>query len=194
LFAQNVSTPTADIQAFVTADGYVLPPPPSIGKQDSGIWHKGKTLILTRDASLPLRCVKCNAFTQERLKRKYSWHHPAIYVLLLVAWLVYLIVAMFVRKNATIELGLCEEHQARRRYGIMGTIALLLLGLAGFVVAIMAEDGTPALIGLLLLIAALFVGLIVARVGYPTRIDDRYVWLKGFDPDYLQQFPAWPGF
>jgi hypothetical protein len=194
LFAQNLSTGTNLQGGFVTADGYVLPPPPRASIPSSGIWRNQSTLVLSRDAVLPLRCVKCNAYTTGRLTRRYSWHHPALYLILLVAWLIYLIVAMIVRQRATVEVGLCEEHQTKRRNAIYATIALALLGVGGIVLAIVAEDGTPALIGFLLLLAALIFGLIAPRVGYPTKIDERFVWLKGINKEYLEQFPSWPGF
>jgi hypothetical protein len=194
LFTQNVSSePGSNLQGFVLEDGYVLPPPPSIGTTGEGIWRDGKTLVMSKDAVLPDRCVKCNVFTNERLTRKLSWHHPAIYILLLVAWLIYLIVAMVVRKRATVELGLCEEHKAKRRTFIWITLLMILGGVAGFFLAIAAEDGTPALIGSLLLIAGIFFGVFTIRVTYPSKIDDRFVWLKGVNADYLDQFPPWPG-
>ena len=195
LFSQNVtSAKGSNLQGFVLEDGYVLPPPPTVGMPDAGIWRNGKTLVMTKDAQLPDRCVKCNAFTNGRLRRKFSWHHPAIYILLIVAWLFYLIVAMIVRKRATVDLGLCEEHSAKRRTYIWISWLLALGGVAGFVLAMIAGDGTPALIGFLLLLTAIVFGVITTRVVYPSKIDDRFVWLKGVNAEYLNQLPAWPGY
>jgi len=195
LFSQNVtSAKGSNLQGFVLEDGYVLPPPPAVGMPGAGIWRNGKTLVMTKDAQLPDRCVKCNAFTNGRLRRKFSWHHPAIYILLIVAWLFYLIVAMIVRKRATVDLGLCEEHSAKRRTYIWISWLLALGGVAGFVLAMIAGDGTPALIGFLLLLTAIVFGVITTRVVYPSKIDDRFVWLKGVNAEYLNQLPAWPGY
>lgn len=195
LFVQNLpSAPGSNQQGFVLEDGYVLPPPPSVGMPGAGIWREQSTLVMSRDALLPQRCVKCNAFTNGRLTRKLSWHHPALYLLLLVAFLIYLIVAMIVRKSATVEVGLCEEHRAKRRTFIWITWILVLLGLAGLLLAIMANDGGPALIGILVLLTAIIFGVTATRVTYPSKIDERFVWLKGVNPDYLNQFPPWPGF
>lgn len=108
--------------------------------------------------------------------------------------LIYFIVAMVLRKRATVELGLCEDHKAKRRYAIWTTIFLVLLGFGGFALAVMIEDGTPALIGFFLLLTSLIFGLFATRVGYPTKIDDRFVWLKGLNKDYVETFPSWPGF
>jgi hypothetical protein len=194
LFTQNLSSaPGSNLQGFVLEDGYVLPAPPSVGLPTTGVWRDRSTLVMSKDAQLPDRCVKCNAFTTGRLRRKFSWHHPAIYILIVVAWLIYLIVAMIVRKRATVFLGLCEEHSAKRRTYIWITWLLALGGLAGFVLAIAANDGTPALIGALLFLTAIVFGVITTRVTYPSKIDDRFVWLKGFNAEYLNQLPQWPG-
>lgn len=192
LFAQNISAVTSsNQQGFVLEDGYVLPPPPSVGMPGVGIWRDGVTLVMSKDAPLPDRCVKCNAITTGRLKRKLAWHHPALYLLLLVAWLIYLIIAMFVRRRATVELGLCDEHRAKRRTYIWITWLLALAGLGGFLLAIIANDGTPALIGVVLLLAAIIFGVVATRVVYPSKIDDRFVWLKGVNADYLNQLRPW---
>lgn len=194
LFSQNLASATgANLQGFVLEDGYVLPPPPSVGMPGSGIWRDGSTLVMTKDAQLPDRCVKCNAFTDGRLRRKFTWHHPAIYLLIFVALLIYFIVAMVTRKRATVDLGLCDEHRAKRRTYIWISWLLALGGIAGFVLAILANDGTPAFIGVLLLLTAIVFAVITTRLVYPSKIDDRFVWLKGVNAEYLNQLPSWPG-
>ena len=193
-FLRNVSTESGtDLQGIVLEDGYVLPAPPAINDPSAGVWRDNSTLVMSREAVLPMRCVKCNAYTHGRLTRKLSWHHPAIFILLLVAWLIYLIVAMVVRKRATVELGLCEEHQARRRTFIWITAIIVVLGLLGIFLGLSGNDGTPALIGLMLLLVGLIFGIFAARVTYPSKIDDQFVWLKGVNKDYLDQLPHWPG-
>jgi sugar phosphate permease len=195
LFTQNVSSASgSNLQGFVLEDGYVLPPPPSLGLPGAGIWRDRATLVMTKEAQLPDRCVKCNVLTNRRLRRKFAWHHPAIYLLLLVAWFVYLIVAMIVRKRATIDLGLCDEHSTKRRTYIWTSWLLALGGVAGFVLAILVSDGTPVLVGILLLLTAIVFAFITTRVGYPSKIDDRFVWLKGINAEYLNQLPQWPGY
>jgi hypothetical protein len=69
-----------------------------------------------------------------------------------------------------------------------------LLGFGGIVLSVIANDGTPALIGLLLLLAGIIFGVIAIRVTVPSKIDDKFVWLKGVNADYLNQLPQWPGF
>lgn len=192
-FVQELSaTDGSHVQGIVLADGYVLPPPPVVGI-GAGVWRDKGTLIMTKDARLPDRCIKCNAPTPTRLKRKLNWHHPAIYILIFVAILIYAIVATVVRKRATVEFGLCDEHVQKRRRNIAITWALVLLGLLCFFVAIAASDGTPALLGLLLMFGGVIFGVVGTRVAAPSRIDDHYVWLSGINKDYLDLLPQWPG-
>jgi hypothetical protein len=179
---------------IVLADGYVLPPPPSVGLPGSGVWRDQKKLVMSKDATLPQWCIKCNAPTNGLvLKRKLTWHHPAIYLILLVAALIYVIVAMVVRKRATVEIGLCEKHLAKRRQGLWITYLLFFLGVGGFVLAIAAEDVTYLLVGVVLLLASVIFALAAVRIVLPTKIDDRFVWLKGVNEDYLDRLPQWPG-
>ncbi len=158
-----------------------------------GVWRDGKKLVMSRDAELPPRCVKCNVATHLRLKRKLSWHHPALYLIIVIALLIYLIVAMILRKSATVEIGLCDEHQAKRRRNVWITIALVVVGLFGFVFAVGYEDAMYLLFGFITLIAALIYGIAVARVVAPAKIDDRFVWLTGVNKQYLSELPQWPG-
>jgi hypothetical protein len=131
--------------------------------------------------------------THLRLKRRLTWHHPLLYILVFVALLIYLIVAMVVRKAATIEIGLCDEHLSKRRRDLRITIGLVVAGLIGLGLAIGFSDGTYLLLGFLGLIAALIYGIVAVRVVAPSRIDDRFVWLSGINKNYLNELPVWPG-
>lgn len=190
-----VSEPVSEASPVVTEDGYVLPPPPSVGFYPSspGLWRDKSKLVMSKDASLPDRCVKCNEPAGGlRLKRRLAWHHPALYILIFVALLIYLIVALILRKTATVEIGLCEDHMAKRRKAVVVTWLLVLLGVCGFIGSLVSNDGTYALIGVVLLIAGIIYGIVAARVVAPAKIDDRFVWLKGVNEDYLDALPAWP--
>jgi hypothetical protein len=165
-----------------------------VGMPGSGVWRDQSTLVMSKGAALPDRCIKCNQPAHGlRLKRKLTWHHPAIFLLILVAVLIYLIVALILRKRATVEIGLCERHLAKRRRNILITWLLFLLGVAGFIMAAVAEDGAYLLIGAILLLGAIVYGLLAVRVVAPSKIDDKFVWLRGVNKDYLNQLPQWPG-
>jgi hypothetical protein len=166
-------------------------PPPMHGLPT--IWRDKSILVMTKEAPLPNRCVKCNEPTGERLTRKLTWHHPALYLTVLISILVYAVIALVLRKTATVNLGLCEDHLNTRRRNLAITWVMGILGALCFPLAIMLEDATPLGIGGLLLLATAIYGIVTLRVVVPTKIDDHFVWLKGVNPDYLRDFPQWQG-
>jgi len=168
-------------------DGYVLPPPPS-----EGVWFDRSTLVMTKDAPLPDRCVKCNAPANGfRLKRKLAWHHPAIYLLALMAVLIYALVAGIVSKRAIIYVGLCAKHVRRRRVKIAVGWFLLIASFVSVITAIANYSGILGLIGFVVFFFAIIWLIVVARVVTPKRIDDHLVWLKGINSNYLSELPPW---
>jgi hypothetical protein len=179
---------------IVLEDGYVLPPPPKIGLGGEGVWRDGSVLVMRREAELPDRCVKCNEPADlPKLKRKLTWHHPALYLIIFVALLVYAIIAMVIRQTATVEIGLCELHRARRKQNILITIAALLLSVTAFAVSINMLDGMYALAGLALLLGGTIYGIVTIRVITPSKIDRSFVWIRGISAEYLSLLPQWPG-
>lgn len=166
-------------------------PPPT--HNFNTIWRSNALLVMTKQASLPNRCIKCNAPTAERLKRKLQWHHPALYLLILISILVYAIVAMVVRKTATVHIGLCDEHRESRKLSMIITVFLALVAMLLAIAGVQFE--TPAMVfaGIAFVIAAAIYGSLTIRVVAPTKIDEHFVWLKGIDTSYLQEFPEWNG-
>ena len=168
-------------------DGYVLPPPPS-----GGVWRDQSTLVMTKDAVLPDRCVKCNAPADGfRLKRKLAWHHPAIYLLALMAVLIYALVAGILSKRAIIYVGLCAEHVRQRLRKIVVGWLLFVASFAGIIVAIAYNSGILGLLGVGAFFFAVAWLIVVTRVVTPKRIDDQLIWLKGVNSDLLSQLPPW---
>lgn len=179
---------------IVLEDGYVLPPPPTLGAPGSGVWRDKGKLVVSQGAPLPNRCIKCNAPANgPKLKKKLSWHHPALYILVIVGLLIYLIVAMFVRKSITLNLGLCEEHRAKHRRNVLVTWALILLGITGFPLTIITEDINFMLAGIFLIFAGIIFGVVGVRLVSPSMINDKFAWLNGVNKDYLDDLPPWPG-
>ncbi len=155
------------------------------------IWQNKKVLVMTKQAQLPDRCVKCNAPTQNKLKRSLRWHHPALYILIFGGLLFYVILALVLSKTATVNVGLCETHAAARKRDIIITWLLVLLSLGCFVLSIAMEELSLFFVGLVLFFGAVIYGILKARVVVPQKIDDQYVYLIGVNADYLQQFPQW---
>jgi len=173
---------------IVLEDGYVLPLPPAIG----GIWRDKSTLVMTKDASLPDRCVKCNAPANGvRLKRMLAWHSPVLYLVIFFAVLIYVILAAILSKRATVYIGLCNQHfQRRRKQKVVGWL-LLAIGVVVPILAIAYDYPILGLLGFAVFLFAVIWLVEVSRVVVVKKIDDQLVWLNGINSNYLAQFPAW---
>ncbi|HEX8180827.1 MAG TPA: hypothetical protein VF525_14875 [Pyrinomonadaceae bacterium] len=211
-FGANAPVPAATPAPAAYVPGqwsspYAPPPPtafyptnayPGAIMAEAGVWRQESTIIAAlnpaREATLPAACVKCGGAVEAAdFKKKFYWHNPAYYLLLLVNLLVFAIVAMIVRKRATVYMGVCPEHRAKRRRAITLSWALAGIGILLFFVGAINE--MPALMGLggLNIIGAVIYAVVTAHFIIVKKIDERFIWLKGFDAGYLNQLPDWPG-
>lgn len=166
------------------------------GNIQGGVWRRGDLLVMHKQATLPDRCVKTNAPTTRKLKRSLSWHHPALFLVLIISWPIYLILALVLRKTAKIYIGVTDKVANRRKRNMLIAWLLVLASFVSLATGIALSGPTndsAAVIGIilfpiLLLTGALW-GLYGCRVVHPKRIDDQYVYLKGVCPEYLRQFP-----
>lgn len=167
------------------------------------VYRDGDVLVARKGAILPGRCVRCNEEVGERrLKRKYSWHSPYWFLLLLIGpgLLIYLVVALLVCKTGSLEIGVCPRHRSLRRWGIL--IAWLSPLAAGAVfIAAAAFSAKPGddwlflsfLVGGLVLLSGLAIGMRMSQVLGIKRIDARYIWLTKAHPAFLADLPDFPG-
>src|SRR5687768_6515011 len=118
-----------------------VPPGHGLGASPfAGLWRQGNVLVMHKMAPLPDICVKSNQPAARRLKRNLSWHHPAVFLIILFNWLIYIIVALIIRKKATIHIALSEQWFARRHRRMLFAWGAILLSVLLFVVAVMNID------------------------------------------------------
>ena len=166
--------------------------PLSDPNEGRGVWRDGDVLVMAKIARLPMRCVKCNEPATNRLRRTLYWHHPAFFVLLLSP-LIYIIVALIVRKTLTFEVPLCDEHRARRSGAILFSWLLGLAGLAICFAPAIDSDYSPAIfVGLILIVFSLIYGTVRSQIVSPLRIDDTHAWIRKVSPPYLAELPLLP--
>ena len=169
----------------------VAPPTVRLQRQ-STIFRDGARLVVEPGASLPDRCVKCNAPAEGFTKRfNLSWHHPAIYFTILAGVLIYVIVALIVRKTARINIPLCPRHRAKRRNIILIGLGVFLLGIVGFFTAAALDNGWYVLVGFVLFIGGIITMVVGSQTVTPALINERAAWLKGVCPDFLAELPEW---
>jgi type II secretory pathway pseudopilin PulG len=81
----------------------------------SHLCASGNILVVPQNSIFPARCVKCgNTPIEPWVRITFSWHHPGYYFLL-VSPILYLIVALIVRKRIQLSIPLCKVHQSIRR-------------------------------------------------------------------------------
>jgi hypothetical protein len=190
-FAEPVNPYAAPREA-----GYFAPAQPGNLAPFAGLWRQDNLLVMHKLAPLPDICLKSNQPATRRLKRSLSWHHPAVYLVILLHLFLYIIVALIVRKTATIHIALTEEWFAIRRrrmliaWGLVGASFLMFCG--GIAIAEQAEWAPFLIIASIPLgLGAAIFGLMGCRMVWPKRITDQYVWLKGVHPDFLNRLEAW---
>ncbi|WP_406700798.1 hypothetical protein V5E97_18585 [Singulisphaera sp. Ch08] len=161
-----------------------------------GCWQDGNLLVLSDEARLPDRCIKCNLPANDyRLKRKLAWHPPIWYVTALISPLLYVIVALCIRQTVRIEVGLCENHRRRRSLAITYAWLAILGGIGLALAGAFWIDSTwfplPLLFAFILVIAGIIVGILSAQVVTTKTIYKHHAWLANVDPEYLKMLPAW---
>ena len=149
-------------------------------------------MVMAEDAELPDRCVKTDRPADgEWADLRLQWHHPALYLVLLVNLIVYFIVAYFASTRVVVHVGITLPVLASAQRARRLTWALLLAGLALCVVA--ATTSLLLLLGpgVALMVVSIPVFFVRGRLIWATRIEHGYVWIAGVHPDYLARLPEW---
>jgi hypothetical protein len=173
----NVSPPVA-------VSNYPLTMPP---QQEA--YAEGNVLVVPRGAALPPYCVKCAGAPQRWLQKKFYWHEPLLYLLILAGVLIYAIVSLIVRKQVQLAVPLCEAHDSARKTKLwIG--AILLLGCIPVPAALGISLNTDAAAGLAFLLGLVmfFAGLITIGLSQPLGpkyIGDDCAKFKGAGPEFL---------
>jgi hypothetical protein len=172
---------------------------PNATQEPGRIWRSGNLLVMEKWAQLPDICVKTNEPTNGLyLRRRMHWHHPAIFLLILINLILYAVVALILQKKATVDVGLSPSRFTRRRLGIALGWLSALGGVVLFIAGVVMVDTNSSLGGPLLilspivLLVGIIAGSIMAKVVSPKKITDELVILKGVNGEYLNRFPEWP--
>lgn len=165
----------------------------------SAILRRGSKLIIPAPAPgqpviLPAPCIRCGAPADGKpVTKTYAWHHPAIYLTILAGVLIYVIVAVIVRKLMKVTVPLCARHAQRRSIAVILAWVLPLIGIADIVILSQfnVNGGVIALIAIALIFAGIILWAVVGMPIRPSFIDQFRGEFSGFCKDYLQQFPEY---
>lgn len=154
-------------------------------------------MIASHGAILPPYCVKCGRPADlNSFSRKFSWHPQWIYIFVLLALLLYVIIALAMSKRMTLQLPLCARHLEKYK-SLRIAAAILLLGcipemiFAGTYLP-EAYMGYGYSAGILALLAGLVCLIMSGTVLRPTFIDQNYGYFANASPSFLQFLPSAP--
>ncbi len=160
--------------------------------QGTDLWRDGKVLVCRRDAVFPGRCVKCNEPAEsEAVSYKLAWHHAGWYVLIFLNIVIYAIVAMIVRKSATLEVGLCESHRRKRTLArVLGWAGLAVI-IAGISIGLATDQAWLIAVGFLGILPLILVAMLLSPRLIAARIDKEVVRVRGCGRDFLDTLPEY---
>jgi len=162
-----------------------------------GAWAYGKQIIAARDAVLPPFCLKCGRpAVPEPLRRRFSWHQPWIYVFLLIALLLYAILAATLSKRMTLDLPLCEAHREKYKALRAASAALLLGAVPEIVVAAVYLPESHKVLGITAGALSLVAGCVCLslwnRILWADRIEDQFGYFSKACAGFLERLPPPP--
>jgi hypothetical protein len=167
-----------------------------------GVYRLDRQLVVQTGGILPPRCVCCNAPATVWIKRKFLWHPPWVWALILCNLIVLVVVALITRKTMTLEVPLCAEHaEHRHRQRILAWILAAIaiaLPVSAFVLGANwqpAEDWGFITIfpGLLVLALAGWIGSRASNILSPAFIGKTGARFKRVSPDFLVPLEPWLG-
>lgn len=156
--------------------------------------RRGKILVVPRACSLPANCIKCGAPAQTPWRKKFYWHHPLLYLMILFpGLLIYAIVALFVRKSMELNVPLCQNHhEEKKRNNIVGAILILGCVPAGILAstALDLEAWVGWIVGFAMFIAGAVFLSIAGSFMRPQKIDESGGEFMGASEDFLRLLPG----
>jgi hypothetical protein len=153
------------------------------------LYAKGKNFVIPKAGILPSRCVKCGSAPTERwLNKTFSWHHPGLYFLMFSP-ILYVIVALIVRKRVDLAVPLCSTHKAIRRKRLWIATGLLLgcIPVPWGLIAYIGNDSGESL-ALWLGVTMFIVGLFFIKFASPlsaVKIGSGTAEFRGACPEFL---------
>lgn len=153
--------------------------------------RRGKDLLVPRGSSLPPTCIKCSAAATTPWRKKFYWHPPWVFILVLLNLLIYAVVAIIIRKKMELNVPLCDRHHAdRKRNRLLGILMIAGCVPAGLLFGVYGSGALGWVTGLAMFVASV-VFFVLASMGFrPTRIDDAGGVFRGACEDFLSLLPA----
>ena len=156
---------------------------------DKGVFCDADKLVFHEDAPLPSLCLRCGKPPEgEPISTRLTWNHPALALLIFLGIGLYVIVYFVTRQVARVDLPFCDHHYGERRRRARNARNLAIGGGVLLVVSLALWSGWVAIVGAAVCLFA--AGLSLSDPISPTKIEKRWIWLKGVSPAFLASVPA----
>ncbi|MGE3795392.1 MAG: hypothetical protein AB7I38_15905 [Dehalococcoidia bacterium] len=119
------------------------------------------------------------------------WHHPALYLLLLLGVVPYLVVWLAVRRRTTLTISVCAHHRQVRRRALWAGWGVAGAAIALFAAAAALDNGPLTAFSFLMLVTAPLVSIPGRRLVSCTGIDGSLVRARGASAAFLDGLPDW---
>jgi hypothetical protein len=130
--------------------------PATIASAATGAFVRGNRLVVKDGASLPDRCIKCNAPAADRRRTKrFAYNEDTtgpgaarmIPIVGRLLWIIWLIQQMASRQYVTVSFCVCKAHQTKRLIMIVVMALGMLAGIGLIAAAIGNQDATLGIVG-----------------------------------------------
>src|SRR4051812_48164870 len=148
----------------------MITPPPLPQK----IHIEGAALVVPRFYNFPEICLFTgSAEDLVRMRRKLSWHTPAIYLGVFAGVLVYIVLALALRKTADVTFSITRRERARRRTWHLANWGVFLMTFVSLFAAGAGDIALGYYLAPIFLIASLVIYFLKVRMIYPKTINDQ---------------------
>lgn len=170
--------------------------PPNLG-MPQGVWAYGDQLIVSHNAAFPPYCIKCGRPAEgQRFRKRFSWHPMWVYIFVIVALLIYVILAAVMSKRMKLELPLCAQHMEKYRMLRVAAAVLLLGSIPEMIVAgtYLPDNymGFGIAAGICALIAGVVCLILFNNILGVKGIDEFYGYFGNASQNFLATLPPPP--
>jgi hypothetical protein len=150
---------------------------------------------------LPPVCMRCGAPTDRYLNRTFSWYPSWVWIFVVLGLLAPLLIAMCIAKRMKVDSPMCDAHRNhwrwRSRFVWFGLLAILIAGLAAFIVYIdLAPQNPPNAVTIWSILRYTWITIAIAwLIGAavftltavrPFSITDDEITLGNLAPDFVK--------
>jgi len=194
------------VSRSVAAAGEAAQAAPPVTAASAGAFVRGPHLVVKDGASLPDRCIQCNAPAPDgRVTKRFAYNldneRPGAVRLIpfvrIVVWIVWLIGRMSSRQYVTVSYCVCKKHRSTRTAAIVGMALGMIIGVTMFLIGIRNSntgprgagiDTTSIIIGVVFFFAGALCGLAIPSLQVAVPLHNG-AELKGAGKPFLESMP-----